>query len=151
MYIGERVAFDHGFLWLISIGDNTTITAGARILAHDASTKRLTGYSRVGRVDIGERVFIGAHALVLPGARIGDGAIVGAGSVVRGDVAPGAVVMGNPAVPVATVAEFVAKHRARMEVRPSYPRAGFSSYDGVSEANVARMRAELAEGCGYVE
>jgi maltose O-acetyltransferase len=150
VYIGERVSFDHGFPWLISIGDHATITAGTRILAHDASTKRPTGHTRLGRVDIGEGVFIGAHAVVLPGVRIGDHAIVGAGSVVRGDVAAGAVVVGNPAVQVATVDEFAAKHEARMQQRPCYPRAGYSSYDGVTPQNMARMRAELADGCGYV-
>ena len=40
---------------------------------------------------------IGANATLLPGVRIGRQALVGAGSVVTKDVAPGAVVVGNPA------------------------------------------------------
>lgn len=40
---------------------------------------------------------IGAGAVILPGVEIGEGAMVGAGSVVASDVAPGAVVRGNPA------------------------------------------------------
>jgi acetyltransferase-like isoleucine patch superfamily enzyme len=40
---------------------------------------------------------IGANTTLLPGVRIGRGALVGAGSVVVRDVAPGAVVAGNPA------------------------------------------------------
>ncbi len=43
------------------------------------------------------RVAIGANATILCGLRIGRGALVGAGSVVTKDVAPGAVVAGNPA------------------------------------------------------
>lgn len=40
---------------------------------------------------------IGAHAVLLPGVRIGARALVGAGSVVTKDVEPGAIVAGNPA------------------------------------------------------
>mgnify|MGYP000465056815 CR=1 FL=1 len=46
---------------------------------------------------IGNDVWLGAGALVLPGAEIGDGVIVGAGAVVGGRVAPYSVVAGNPA------------------------------------------------------
>jgi virginiamycin A acetyltransferase len=46
---------------------------------------------------IGNDVWIGHGALILPGARVGDGVIIGAGAVVSGQVAPYAVVAGNPA------------------------------------------------------
>lgn len=151
VYIDDFAAFDHGFLWLISIGDEAVISAGARIIAHDGATKHWTGYIRVGRVDIGRKVYIGAHAIVLPGVRIGDGAIVGAGSVVRHDVGPNAVVLGNPAAEVGTLEDFTAKHLGRMAERPCYPRAGFSRYEYATAENMLRMRAELADGSGYVE
>ncbi|MCH7573949.1 MAG: acyltransferase [Candidatus Marinimicrobia bacterium] len=48
-------------------------------------------------VHIGDRVRIGAHAVILPGVTIGDGAAVGAGSVVTKDIPPHAVAAGNPA------------------------------------------------------
>ena len=48
-------------------------------------------------VHVGRNVWLGAHALVLKGVRIGDDSLVGAGSVVRHDVPPGVVVTGNPA------------------------------------------------------
>ena len=48
---------------------------------------------------------IGVNVTILPGIEIGAGALVGAGSVVTRDVAPGAVVVGNPAAAVRTVAE----------------------------------------------
>jgi virginiamycin A acetyltransferase len=47
--------------------------------------------------EVGDDVWIGHGALVLPGARIGSGAIIGAGAVVAGVVPPYAVVAGNPA------------------------------------------------------
>lgn len=50
-----------------------------------------------GPIRIGHDVWIGAGAQVLSGVAIGDGAIVAAGAIVTRDVAPYAVVAGNPA------------------------------------------------------
>jgi len=50
-----------------------------------------------GDTIVGNDVWIGMEAMVMPGTRIGDGAIVAARSVVASDVAPYAVVGGNPA------------------------------------------------------
>ena len=46
---------------------------------------------------IGNDVWIGQNAVILPGVHIGDGAIIGANSVVGSDVAPYTIVVGNPA------------------------------------------------------
>jgi acetyltransferase-like isoleucine patch superfamily enzyme len=48
-------------------------------------------------VTIGDHVWIGTRAIILPGVSIGDGAVVGAGSVVTSDVPPNGLVAGNPA------------------------------------------------------
>ena len=49
-------------------------------------------------IDIGNDVWIGHHAVVLPSVRsIGDGAVIGAGAIVGRDVPPYAIVHGNPA------------------------------------------------------
>jgi virginiamycin A acetyltransferase len=50
-----------------------------------------------GDTVVGNDVWIGQNAVILPGTRIGDGAIIGASSVVAGEVAPYTVVTGNPA------------------------------------------------------
>ncbi len=50
-----------------------------------------------GDTVIGNDVWIGQNAVILPGVHVGDGAIIGANSVVGSDVAPYAVVAGNPA------------------------------------------------------
>jgi acetyltransferase-like isoleucine patch superfamily enzyme len=50
-----------------------------------------------GDVSIGDDVWIGAGATVLPGSQIGRGAIVGAGAVVRGKIDPYEIVAGIPA------------------------------------------------------
>lgn len=50
-----------------------------------------------GDTIIGNDVWIGQNTTILPGVQIGDGAIIGANSVVGSDVAPYAIVVGNPA------------------------------------------------------
>lgn len=50
-----------------------------------------------GDTVVGNDVWIGQHATILPGVHIGDGAIIGANSVVGSDVDPYTIVAGNPA------------------------------------------------------
>ena len=50
-----------------------------------------------GDTVIGNDVWIGQNAVILPGVQIGDGAIIGANSVVGSNVAPYTIVIGNPA------------------------------------------------------
>ncbi|MFF3612931.1 sugar O-acetyltransferase [Streptomyces sp. NPDC002580] len=54
-------------------------------------------------ITIGDNVWIGGGAIVLPGVTVGDDSVIGAGSVVTKDVPPGVVVVGNPARPVRTL------------------------------------------------
>lgn len=46
---------------------------------------------------IGKNVWIGAHATILPGVKVGDGAIIAAGAVVTKDVTANTIVGGVPA------------------------------------------------------
>lgn len=93
----------------ITIGENFISSANSVILAHDASLYNHIRKHRVEEVVIGDNVFLGYGAIVLPGVKIGDGAIVGAGSVVTKDVLPYSVVVGNPARFHCTVDEYVKK------------------------------------------
>jgi acetyltransferase-like isoleucine patch superfamily enzyme len=94
--VGLMAMFDVLRPDLIVIGENTIIGYNVTILCHEF----LPHEYRLGRVEIGSWVLIGANATILPGVRIGDGAIVGAGAVVTRDVPPGAVVAGVPARPI---------------------------------------------------
>lgn len=75
----------------VSIGPEATILT----LGHDPQSPDFA--DRGGDVIIGDRVWIGYRALILPGVAIGEGAVVGAGAVVTKDVEPFAIVAGNPA------------------------------------------------------
>ena len=112
---------------LIEIGDDFTVSFGATVRAVDAPIRignqvnlgplsAIIGANhsvaagvpisqqphRSEPVNIGDDVWIGAGAIVLPGVRIGAGAVVAAGAVVTADVAPGAMVAGVPAQLIGT-------------------------------------------------
>jgi maltose O-acetyltransferase len=151
VYIGRGTNLDGGLPWLISIGDDATISARVEVLVHDASTRRHIGYSIVAPVVIGRRVYVGAGSIILPGVTIGDGAIIGAGSVVTRDVAAGVVAVGNPARPIATTEEYLARHRRLLEERPVFPGPGWTAGRGATPDSQMRMVRELGNGHGYVE
>ena len=92
--IQDQVIFDWSHCWLIEIGDNVTIAPRVYILCHDASTKNTLGYTKIGRVRIGNNVFIGANTTILPGVTIGDNVIIGANGVVTKDIPENSVAIG---------------------------------------------------------
>ena len=95
--IQPGVILDYSHCNLITIGNNVTIAPQAYLLAHDASTKRDLGYTKIGRIDIKVNVFVGARALIMPGVTVGENSIVAAGAVVTKNVKANTVVAGNPA------------------------------------------------------
>lgn len=88
----------------VTIGERTQIGPAVQIYAadhpRDEETRR-DGLEFGRPVVIGQDVWIGGGAIILPGVTIGDGAVIGAGSIVTRDVAEGATVAGNPARPLA--------------------------------------------------
>lgn len=98
---------------LVEIGDDFISAPGAVVLSHDASTLFHTGKYRAERTIIGDKVFLGANSVILPGVELGDNVIVGAGAIVTKNVADGMVVAGNPARVICTVAEYLEKCEVR--------------------------------------
>ena len=96
--------------FLIEIGNNVTFSIRVTVLAHDASTKKSLGYTKIGRVVIGDNVFVGANATVLPNVIIGNNSVIGANSVVSKDVPENCVVAGNPARVICGLEEFKTKN-----------------------------------------
>ncbi|MCF6410223.1 acyltransferase [Pseudalkalibacillus salsuginis] len=98
MKVGEQTAFalmvmvDIMFPERISVGRNAIIGYNTTILTHEYLIKEY----RLGNVNIGDEVMIGANSTILPGVTIGEGAVVSAGTLVHKDVEPGSFVGGNP-------------------------------------------------------
>lgn len=100
--LGDRSVINYGSVldgrrYPLHIGSDVSIGPEASILTlgHDPRSPLFADLG--GPVVIGDRVWIGYRAIVLPGVSIGDGAVVGAGSVVTRDVQPFQIVAGNPA------------------------------------------------------
>lgn len=88
----------------VSIGDGVFVGHGV-IFINDKLPRATTETGRLKHADdwevletfVEDGASIGSGAVILGGVRIGRGALIGAGAVVTKDVAPGDVVMGNPA------------------------------------------------------
>ncbi len=118
--VGDFSYFErHAEAIYASIGKFCSIAANTRINALEHPLERITSHKlsyrpneyfrylgvdgqflerrRGRRVTIGNDVWIGHGAVVLPGVTVGDGAVVGANAVVTRDVAPYTIVAGAPA------------------------------------------------------
>lgn len=144
----EGVIIDPGHCWLIEIGDNVTLAPRVHILAHDASTKIPLGYTKIGRVSIGNNVFIGVNSIILPNVKIGDNVVIGAGSIVTRDIPEQGVYCGNPCVKVADYNDWIKKQKERMHIAPKYDQNYI--IDNITEEKRLQMKQELKDKIGFV-
>lgn len=145
----SEVILDPSHVWHIRIGDDVTLAPRVHILAHDASTKIPLGYTRIGRVVIGNRVFVGAGSTILPGVTIGDDVIIGAGSVVSRDIPSGSVAAGSPAKVITTLEAYLDRKRQELETHPVFG-AEFTVEGGITDEKKQEMHTRLQNGIGYV-
>ena len=94
---------------LVQIGDNFISAPGSIILAHDASLIIHTKKTRVEETIIGDNVFLGANAVILPGVTIGDNCIIGSGAIVTKSFPENSVIVGNPAKKICTLNDYIEK------------------------------------------
>lgn len=144
------VILDPSHCWLIEIGDHVTMAPRVHILCHDASTKAFLGRTKIGRVTIGDHVFIGAESVVLPGVTIGSNVIVGANSTVTHDIPDNCVVAGSPARVLCTLDEYLQKERRRMENAPCYGEE-YTLRQNVSMEKRLEQKNALAGRIGYID
>jgi serine acetyltransferase len=107
--VGNRTHIGHECSFTIArsirIGDDCLFASNVRVMdssAHPVDPERRRRGERpspddVRPVVIGNNVWVGAGAMILPGVSIGDGSVIGAGSVVTRDVPAGVVAAGAPA------------------------------------------------------
>ena len=84
----------------ITIGENCQIGPNVQLLTPIHPTEpdpRREGQERAEPIVIGDNVWLGGGATVLPGVTIGENSVIGAGAVVTKDVPANVVAVGNPA------------------------------------------------------
>jgi acetyltransferase-like isoleucine patch superfamily enzyme len=84
----------------LAIGEYCSISSGAQIITHDTALWALSGGKverQLAPVRIGNRCFIGSHAIITKGVSVGDNCLVGAGAVVTRDIPAFSIAAGVPA------------------------------------------------------
>lgn len=141
---------DPSHCWLIEIGDNVTMAPRVHILCHDASTKHFLGYTKIGRVSIGDNVFIGAETVILPGVTIGNNVIIGANSTVTHDIPDGSLAFGSPAMVIGSVDDYLKKQEDNMKNAPVYG-VEYTLMGKITQERKNQQKKELAKGkIGYI-
>jgi acetyltransferase-like isoleucine patch superfamily enzyme len=104
--------------YLITIGDDTTISFDCAFVTHDAATRvirNLPGQNKetviYGPIKVGKNCFIGCRTVVLPNVTIGDNCIIGAGSIVNKSIPANSVAAGQPCKVSCTLDEYIEKHK----------------------------------------
>ena len=102
--IGQNAFINYNCVFLdcalIEIGDDLQMGPAVQLYTgtHPLDRRlRVAGWETSGPIRIGDAVWFGGGAIVLPNVTIGDGCVIGAGSVVTRDVPANSVVAGNPA------------------------------------------------------
>lgn len=117
-YSNSHVFIDENFPWMLSIGNHVHLTSGVHILCHDYSWIVGKSYYHevlggIGKVTIGNNVFIGTEAIILMNSDIGDNVIIGAQSVVCGKIPSNCIAVGAPAKPIMSLDEYWKRRKAR--------------------------------------
>lgn len=86
--------------YLITIGNHAQITDGVKFFTHGGGwilRGELPDFDIFGRITIGNNVYIGNNAIILPGVTIEDNVLVAAGAIVTKSIPANSIVGGNPA------------------------------------------------------
>ena len=141
---------DSNWPWLITVGDNVTLASDCKLLAHDASTNKVGCHTKIGRVDVGNNVFVGAYSVVLCNTKIGDNVVIGANSVVTHDLESNGVYAGNPARFVCSIEDYKKKHEKALETHKLFDEMRWDEWINASPEMWNKMKDELKDDFGYV-
>jgi acetyltransferase-like isoleucine patch superfamily enzyme len=99
--------------YLITIGDNVTITIGVIFHNHDGGVgvlrNKYAGIDVIRPIKVGSNVFIGSNATLMPGVTVGNNVVIGASSLVTRDIPDNVVAGGVPAKIIKTLEQYEEK------------------------------------------
>lgn len=99
--------------WLITIGSNVHITNGVKFITHDGGTlvfrHMFPDLEITKPITVGNNVYIGNNAIIMPGVNIGNNVIIGAGAIVTKDIPDNSLAVGIPARVIKTADEYLEK------------------------------------------
>lgn len=81
----------------VIIGDGTIIAAGVKIISANHAPQEINKWLPAPPIVIGQNVWVGANAVILPGVQVGEKAVIGAAAVVTKSIPDRAIAVGNPA------------------------------------------------------
>lgn len=99
--------------YLITIGSNCALTEGTKIFTHGGARVargKYPDFDVFGKVVLGNRVYVGTGAMIMPGVTIGDNVLIAAGSVVTKSIPSNVVVAGNPAKYICSLDEYIKRN-----------------------------------------
>ena len=99
--------------WIITLGRNVHITDGVKFLTHDGGTllfrKDVPDLEITKPITVGNDVYFGNNAIILPGVHIGNRVVIAAGAIVTKDIPDNSVVAGAPARVIKTCDDYLEK------------------------------------------
>jgi len=103
---------------LIKFGDNVIVAGGCLFVTHDIAHQMFnnmnTGdyyYYYARPIEVGNNVFIGGNAIILPNVKIGNNVYIGAGSVVTKDIPDNSVAVGVPCKRIGSLDDYLIKRK----------------------------------------
>ena len=100
--------------YLVTLGDHVSAT-NTQFVTHDGGVwifrDKVVDMDKIAPIKVGNNVFFGTGAIVLPGVTIGENVIIGAGAVVAKDIRSNCVAVGIPAQPIESIDEYLESNK----------------------------------------
>ncbi len=116
VYLNDGFFLDPAHCFLISIEDNVLFGPCVRLFAHDASSLKIIGKTKVGLVRLKRNCFIGANTVILPDSSVGENSVLGASSVLSGHIPANEIWAGNPARRIMSTEDYREKLLAKKQI-----------------------------------
>jgi acetyltransferase-like isoleucine patch superfamily enzyme len=116
--------------YLITVGENCLFADGVRMITHDGGVKVLNDLNyfeqrmdKLGSITIGNNVYVGMDAFIMPGVTIGNNVIIGAKAIVTHNIPDNSVAVGIPARVIYTIDDY---YNSAVAKNVFYPTLGLS-------------------------